>query len=89
MAFQYLGEIYYRVMKDIPAGSELLVWYGGDYGKELGITKNTQLSPWQIHRHPGMKGRGLCAVVGILSYNYGRFISIQGSRVSWVVGASE
>ncbi|XP_062601673.1 zinc finger protein OZF-like [Saccostrea cucullata] len=37
VAFQYKGQIYYRSFKDIPAGTELLVWYGNDYGKELGI----------------------------------------------------
>ncbi|XP_056002200.1 histone-lysine N-methyltransferase PRDM9-like [Ostrea edulis] len=37
VAFQHKGEIYYRSFKDIPPGTELLVWYGHDYGKELGI----------------------------------------------------
>ncbi|XP_061170491.1 histone-lysine N-methyltransferase PRDM9-like isoform X2 [Saccostrea echinata] len=37
VAFQYKGQIYYRSFKDISAGTELLVWYGHDYGKELGI----------------------------------------------------
>ena len=71
IAFQYLGEIYYRVSKDIPPGNELLVWYGGDYGKELGITKNTQLSPWQIHRHPGKNKRIThTALYGIIFHFY-------------------
>ncbi|XP_062571950.1 histone-lysine N-methyltransferase PRDM9-like [Saccostrea cucullata] len=39
VAFQYKGQIYYRSFKDIPAGTELLVWYGNDYGKELGIVR--------------------------------------------------
>ncbi|CAB4015366.1 zinc finger 3 homolog [Paramuricea clavata] len=34
-AYQYEGEIYYRVYKEIEAGSELLVWYGDEYGEEL------------------------------------------------------
>ncbi|XP_062618847.1 zinc finger protein 708-like isoform X1 [Saccostrea cucullata] len=37
VAFQYKGQIYYRSFKDIPAGTELLVWYGHEYGRELGI----------------------------------------------------
>jgi hypothetical protein len=37
VAFQHKGDIYYRSYKDIPPGTELLVWYGQDYGKELGI----------------------------------------------------
>uniref|UniRef100_A0A8W8JNH2 Histone-lysine N-methyltransferase PRDM9 n=1 Tax=Magallana gigas TaxID=29159 RepID=A0A8W8JNH2_MAGGI len=37
VAFQHRGQIYYRSFKDISPGTELLVWYGHDYGKELGI----------------------------------------------------
>lgn len=36
-AFQYGGNIYYRAFKDIPAGTELLVWYDDHYEKFLGI----------------------------------------------------
>jgi hypothetical protein len=39
-AYQHHGLIYYRSHKPITAGSELLVWYGADYGKELGITRD-------------------------------------------------
>eukprot|EP00731_Ephydatia_muelleri_P025691 Em0017g774a len=38
VAFQYRGQIYYRSFKEIPPGSELLVWYGEQYAKELGIS---------------------------------------------------
>ena len=38
VAFQYHGEIYYRSYKDILVGDELLVWYGDEYAKELGIS---------------------------------------------------
>jgi hypothetical protein len=37
IAFQYHGEIFYRVYKEIKAGTELLVWYGDEYGEQLGI----------------------------------------------------
>ena len=37
IAFQYIGEIYYRTFKAIPAGEELFVWYGDDYGRHLGL----------------------------------------------------
>ena len=37
LAFQYRGSIYYRTFKDIHPGEELLVWYGDQYAKELGI----------------------------------------------------
>ena len=40
VAFQHRGHIFYRTFKDIPAGTELLVWYGHDYGKELGIFRS-------------------------------------------------
>ncbi|XP_064463850.1 histone-lysine N-methyltransferase PRDM9-like [Ornithodoros turicata] len=37
VAFQYKGSIYYRTYKNIPPGTELLVWYGTQFAKELGI----------------------------------------------------
>ena len=39
LAFQFHGEIYYRTIENICAHSELLVWYGDEYGQELGITR--------------------------------------------------
>lgn len=39
VAYQHKGEIYYRSFKEIPSGTELLVWYGADYGKDLGIER--------------------------------------------------
>lgn len=36
-AFQYNKEIYYRAFADIPAGSELLVWYEDTYPQYMGI----------------------------------------------------
>ena len=39
VAFQYQACIYYRTIQDVPAGTELLVWYGDEYGAELGISK--------------------------------------------------
>ncbi len=38
VSYQYCGRIYYRTFKHIYPGSELLVWYGEDYAKELGIS---------------------------------------------------
>ena len=37
LAYQYHGVIYYRTIQPIPKGRELLVWYGDEYAKELGI----------------------------------------------------
>nr|XP_053652123.1 PR domain-containing protein 11-like [Cherax quadricarinatus] len=36
-AFQYKGNIYYVTLCDVESNSELMVWYGDEYGKELGI----------------------------------------------------
>ena len=37
LAYQFCGGIYYRTFKTIYPESELLVWYGEKYAKELGI----------------------------------------------------
>ncbi|XP_048876108.1 zinc finger protein 345-like isoform X1 [Brienomyrus brachyistius] len=38
VAFQHKGNILYRCCKPIAPGQELLVWYGEDYAKDLGMT---------------------------------------------------
>ena len=38
LAFQYCGEIYYRTVKDVYPGMELLLWYGDQYARDLGIS---------------------------------------------------
>ncbi|XP_066275163.1 histone-lysine N-methyltransferase PRDM9-like [Branchiostoma lanceolatum] len=42
VAFQYYRNIYYRTYKPVPPGTELLVWYGNEYAKELGISEAKQ-----------------------------------------------
>ena len=37
IAYQYRSQIYYRSFKPIHPGKELLVYYGEEYAKELGI----------------------------------------------------
>ena len=37
VSFQYQGKIFYRTYKDIPPTCELLVWYGGQYARDLDI----------------------------------------------------
>ncbi|CAH0549348.1 unnamed protein product [Brassicogethes aeneus] len=37
IAFQYRGKLYYRTFKNIKKGEELLVYYGTEFAKELGI----------------------------------------------------
>ena len=40
------GELFYEVTKDVPEGSELLIWYGDSYLKYMGIpiTMKTKLA---------------------------------------------
>ena len=35
LAFQYQQNIYYRSITNVAGGTELLVWYGDEYGREL------------------------------------------------------
>ena len=37
VAFQFHGKIYYRTFRAVYPGNELLVWYGEEYAKDLGI----------------------------------------------------
>uniref|UniRef100_UPI00398E9A3A histone-lysine N-methyltransferase PRDM9-like n=1 Tax=Pristiophorus japonicus TaxID=55135 RepID=UPI00398E9A3A len=41
VAFQHCAKIYYRTCKPVPPRCELLVWYGDEYAKELGIKRTT------------------------------------------------
>ncbi|KAI0221202.1 hypothetical protein LSAT2_027407 [Lamellibrachia satsuma] len=47
LAFQFHGQIYYRTIECVPANTELLVWYGDEYGRELGITRQDFVSKKQ------------------------------------------
>jgi len=40
ISFQYQGNIYCYTIKDILPGTELLVWYGEQYVKLLGLTED-------------------------------------------------
>ncbi|KAE8737249.1 hypothetical protein FOCC_FOCC017288, partial [Frankliniella occidentalis] len=48
--YQYKGHLYYRVVRDIPPNTELLVWYGDSYGKELGLDPKLYKDPTQDTR---------------------------------------
>eukprot|EP00117_Sycon_ciliatum_P018954 scpid48982/ scgid2795/ Histone-lysine N-methyltransferase PRDM9; Hybrid sterility protein 1; Meiosis-induced factor containing a PR/SET domain and zinc-finger motif; PR domain zinc finger protein 9; PR domain-containing protein 9 len=53
IAFQHNRCIYYRTACDIATGTELLIWYGGRYAKQLGITNavgNRQRFPMSTRR---------------------------------------
>ncbi|XP_078251660.1 histone-lysine N-methyltransferase PRDM9-like, partial [Rhinoraja longicauda] len=49
VACQHRGNIYYRTCKPVPPHCELLVWYGDDYAKDLGITWATM---WMSNQDP-------------------------------------
>ena len=42
VAFQYHSQIYYRAYKDVKEGEELLVWYGDEYARDLGIMEDNE-----------------------------------------------
>nr|XP_048684713.1 histone-lysine N-methyltransferase PRDM9-like [Caretta caretta] len=63
VAFQYRGKIYYRVCRAILPHCELLVWYGDEYGKELGIKWGTR---WKSAAPP--KGTRLLSVTNCLVF---------------------
>ncbi|XP_048357662.1 histone-lysine N-methyltransferase PRDM7-like [Sphaerodactylus townsendi] len=52
VAFQYHGKIFYRACKIISLHSELLVWYGEEYGKELCIKWGSR---WKSQRGRAQK----------------------------------
>ncbi|KAK2490660.1 hypothetical protein MC885_017169, partial [Smutsia gigantea] len=51
VAFQYHRQIFYRTCQVIRPGCELLVWYGDEYGQELGINQKF-LSQHAERNHP-------------------------------------
>ena len=69
MAFQYKGQMYYRTVADIPAHMELLVWYGDDYGRELGIDLDNFHNPQNIQSRSKLSPT---------YYSYGTIITFLG-----------
>ncbi|XP_055421407.1 histone-lysine N-methyltransferase PRDM9-like [Bubalus kerabau] len=56
VALQYHGQIFYRTCQVVRPGCELLVWYGDEYGKELGIKQgNRGKSKLSARREPKPK----------------------------------
>ncbi|XP_060993717.1 histone-lysine N-methyltransferase PRDM9-like [Dama dama] len=56
VAFQYHGQIFYRTCQVVRPGCELLVWYGDEYGQDLGIKRNiTGKSELATGREPKCK----------------------------------
>ncbi|KAK3930756.1 Histone-lysine N-methyltransferase PRDM9, partial [Frankliniella fusca] len=48
--FQYKGRLYYRTVRPVPANTELLVWYGDSYGKELGLDPKAYKDPTALDK---------------------------------------
>ena len=55
ISLQYHGFIYYRVYKPIQPGDELLVWYGEEYARDLGIDLSEDPQPLHNVSDPGMR----------------------------------
>ncbi|XP_047143557.1 histone-lysine N-methyltransferase PRDM9 isoform X1 [Hydra vulgaris] len=70
VAFQYHGEIYYRVYKKVEKGKEFLVWYGDDYAKDLGIINSKK----DIHQ---CKMCGVCFTAEIYLISHIRHCKIK------------
>ncbi|KAK4305763.1 hypothetical protein Pmani_022354 [Petrolisthes manimaculis] len=63
VAYQYLGEIFFATIKDIPAQCELKVWYSKEYAERMGtrILAEEGVS-WQFRTRQRFRCRG-CEVV--------------------------
>lgn len=67
-AFQYCGNIYYRAFKDIPVGTELLVWYEEVYPQYFGIPlsihdmNSTGSRPYPLTATPYTEGHKVALV---------------------------
>jgi len=70
IAYQYKGEIYYRSFKEILPETELLVWYGKDYGKDLGIERCDMKS---LLKPRCINGEGITGILFINLFTEQRF----------------
>ncbi|XP_075046885.1 uncharacterized protein LOC142107377 isoform X2 [Mixophyes fleayi] len=73
VAFQYHRKIYYRACKDIIPYTELLVWYGEEYGKELGIRWGTlwkRKEPSLVHRETTVIHPCQCCKIAFSNEDY-------------------
>ncbi|XP_019622237.1 PREDICTED: histone-lysine N-methyltransferase PRDM9-like [Branchiostoma belcheri] len=75
VAFQYYRNIYYRTYKPVPPGTELLVWYGNEYAKELGISEKAQGKVEEARNQ--QKGVQTGAVAGYSCSRCGKLFSTQ------------
>ncbi|XP_078584714.1 histone-lysine N-methyltransferase PRDM9-like [Branchiostoma floridae x Branchiostoma japonicum] len=75
VAFQYYRNIYYRTYKPIPPGTELMVWYGNEYAKELGISEKALEEQERQNKQKQSVQTG--AVAGYRCCRCGRLFSTQ------------
>ena len=54
-AFQFEGQIFYRTIKSVYPGTELLVWYGDQYASNFGISVDAE---GESARFEGGRGGG-------------------------------
>ena len=56
VALQYQGQIFYLTCRVVRPGCELLVWYGDEYGQDLGIKRDSsgksEFAAGRGERHP-------------------------------------
>ena len=52
VAYQYHGDIYYRICKPVEPDTKLLVWYGDEYAEQLGIPLNEEVEGKKNPRCP-------------------------------------
>ena len=67
VAYQYKGNIFYRTARIIEIGEELLVWYGKEYAKNLGIVDSSMSLGIVVAYLPMYVCCVLCAP---MQYNY-------------------
>uniref|UniRef100_A0A452EM19 Histone-lysine N-methyltransferase PRDM9 n=1 Tax=Capra hircus TaxID=9925 RepID=A0A452EM19_CAPHI len=86
VALQYHGQIFYRTCQVVRPGCELLVWYGDEYGEELGIKQDSRgKSKLSAQREPKPKIHP-CASCS-LSFSSQKFLSqhVQRSHPSQIL----
>ncbi|XP_072802989.1 histone-lysine N-methyltransferase PRDM7 isoform X2 [Vicugna pacos] len=72
VAFQYHRQIFYRTCRVVRPGCELLVWYGDEYGQELGIKWGSQ---WKREHATGQEPKIYLCPSCSLAFSSQKFLS--------------
>ncbi|XDB53565.1 hypothetical protein AB1E18_007081 [Capra hircus] len=84
VALQYQGQIFYRTCQVVRPGCELLVWYGDEYGQDLGIKRDSsgksELAAGRAEPKPEIHPCAFCS----LAFSSQKFLSqhVQHSHPS-------